>query len=364
MSEKSPQFPPGKAAVFNGPGRPFKMITGEVPAIGKDEILVKNLYTTICGSDVHTYCGHRKEPDEVVLGHEIVGHVLWFDPETPLKDFEGNEVEIGDRIVWSIFAVPPGVESPRPDMPQKSDRLFKYGHNLAKDNDVFNGGLADYCILRPNTAFIKISANIPVKVAATISCAHATVAGSLRIAGDIKGKRVMIFGAGLLGLSCCAMCKETGAEWIGLIDNDNSRLQWGTKFGADETYLLSGNTGDDTTSFPEADIVFDMTGSPDAMRAGIDLLALGGTAVWIGAVFPAKPVQIDAEQIVRKLLKITGLHNYNYQDFVNATSFVANNYHKYPFEALVEIEFELDDVENAFRSASKDRPVRVGVKIS
>ncbi len=362
MSEKSPQFPPGRAAIFNEPGRPFIMITGVVPHINVNEVLVKNKYTTICGSDVHTYCGRRKEPDHVVLGHEIVGDILWFEPGTQLKDFQGTKVEIGDRIVWSIFAAPAGVTAPRADMPQKSKDLFKYGHNLAKDDDIFNGGLADYCILRPNTAFLKISHDIPLKVAATISCAHSTVAGSLRVAGDIKGKRIMIFGAGLLGLSCCAMCKDAGADWIGLIDNDDSRLKWGSKFGVNETFLFSGKE-DKFDLFPQADVVFDMTGSPDAMRAGIDILALGGTAVWIGAVFPAQPVPIDAEKIVRKLLKITGLHNYNYQDFVNATSFVQNSYQKYPFEDLVEMEFALDEVENAFRAASKDKPVRVGVKI-
>jgi len=364
MTQQFPRFQPGKAAIFSGAGQPFRLVEGEVPPIGKGEILVRNRYTTICGSDVHTYCGHRKEPGEVVLGHEIVGEVLWFDPETSMEDYKGNPVQIGDRIVWSIFAVPAHTAPPRPDMPQKSDGLFKYGHAPAIHNDIFNGGLANYCVLRANTAFLKISADIPLKVAATISCAHATVAGGLRIAGEIKGKKVMIFGAGLLGLSCGAMCRQAGASWIGLVDNDNTRLQWGTKFGADEGYLFSNYPDQHTKPWPDADIVFDMTGNADAMNAGIGLLALGGCAVWIGAVFPSKPVQINAEQVVRKLLTIRGLHNYNYDDFVNAALFVENNYRKYPFEELVEKEFKLHEVETAFGFANREKPVRVGIEIS
>jgi len=109
---------------------------------------------------------------------------------------------------------------------------------------------------------------------------------------------------------------------------------------------------------------FDMTGSPQAMKAGIDSLAVGGIAVWIGAVFPDKPVPVDAQQIVRKVLQIRGLHNYNYEDFVNATAFIEANYLKYPFEDLIEKEYHLDEVADAFTYASDVKPVRVGIKIS
>ena len=197
---------------------------------------------------------------------------------------------------------------------------------------------------------------------ATISCAHATVMGALRIAGNIAGKSVIIFGAGLLGLSCVAMCKEAGATNIALIDNDESRLKWNAKFGGDATYLSGSAT--DRLPWPEADIVFDMTGSPQAMKTGIDSLALGGIAVWIGAVFPADAVQVDAQKIVRKVLQIRGLHNYNYDDFVNATVFIEDNYKKYPFEELIEKEYDLDQVEEAFAYAYESKPVRVGVKIA
>ncbi|MEO5888837.1 MAG: zinc-binding dehydrogenase [Ferruginibacter sp.] len=361
MSDTLPAFTPGKAAVFNGYGLPFEFIERQVPFIKAGEILVKNLYTTLCGSDLHTFCGRRLEPPQVVLGHEIIGEILWIDPAHAHKDLRGETIAAGDRITWSIFSVPEAVTPPRPDMPQKSERLFKYGHALATGDDVFNGGLADYCVLLSNTAFIKISLDIPIKVAATISCAHSTVAGALRVAGEITGKRVMVFGSGLLGLSCVAMCKEAGASWVGLADNDNQRLQWGDKFEADAVF----QSGRDATAqrMPEVDIVFDMTGNPQAMKTGMDSLAVGGIAVWIGAVFTGEPVQVDAQMVVRKLLQIRGLHNYNYSDFLIATLFIENNYQKYPFEDLVEMEYSLDQVETAFEYARDHKPVRVGIRL-
>lgn len=363
MNEILHNFPPGKAAIFNGPGLPFEFINRQVPFIKSGEILVKTLYTTLCGSDIHTYCGRRAEPPQVVLGHEIVGDILWIDPNHSQIDSRGEKIQIGDRITWSIFSVPPGIQAPRPDIPQKSEHLFKYGHALAKDDDVFNGGLADYCILRADTALVKISSLIPLKVAATISCAHATVTGALRIAGDIAGKKVLIFGAGLLGLSCVSMCREAGAIEIGITDPDAARLAWSEKFGADSTYSYPS---EESVLFPwpEADIVFDMTGNPQAMKIGIDSLAVGGCAIWIGAVFPAAPVPVDAQKIVRKVLQIRGLHNYNYEDFLSATLFIEENYKKYPFEDLIEAEYPLDKIEEAFAFATNSKPVRVGIKIS
>jgi D-arabinose 1-dehydrogenase-like Zn-dependent alcohol dehydrogenase len=281
----------------------------------------------------------------------------------PVMDMRGRQVAKGDRITWSIFAVPRGVEAPREDLPQKSEQLFKYGHAPSSKEDMFNGGLADYCVLRPNTAFIKISPEIPLKVAATISCAHATVTGALRVAGDVAGKNVLVFGAGLLGISCVAMCREADAKWVGLIDNDGTRLAWGAKFGADEMFTFTQNENGGFP-WPDADLVFDMAGHPSSMKAGLESLALGGCAVWIGAVFPAAPVPVDAQWIVRRVLSIKGLHNYNYDDLLNATIFIENNYLKYPFEELVEKEFVLDEVEEAFAYATESKPVRVGVSIS
>ncbi len=132
MNNQLPDFPPGKAAIFNGQGLPFELISHNLPSIGKNEILVRSLYTTLCGSDVHTYCGRRLEPPNVVLGHEIVGDILWIGSNHPAKDLRGAPIKKGDRITWSIFSVPQDVHPPRADMPQKSEHLLNMATHLLK----------------------------------------------------------------------------------------------------------------------------------------------------------------------------------------------------------------------------------------
>jgi alcohol dehydrogenase len=349
----------GRAVVFQEPGKPFELISAEIPEVGRGELLVRNLYTTICGSDVHTYCGRRKEPSRVVLGHEIVGEILLIHPDHKGTDLRGNTLRPGQRVTWTIFSVPPGVSAPRADIPQKSSGIFKYGHALTQDSDVFNGGLADYCLLRNNTAVVIISNEIPLPVAAPINCAHATIAGGIRTAGDIAGRKVLIFGAGMLGISCIAQCRVAGAAWIGVVDSLKERLDFAKSFTTDDVYLVDG--ADTYSGIPKVDIVFDLTGDPEVMRRGLERLAIGGIGIWMGAVFPASAVQIDAEMVVRNILQIRGLHNYNYDDLLNAADFIEKNHQTFPFWSLVEKEFALEKTGEAFEFASQEKPVRTGI---
>lgn len=350
--------------VFNGAGETLQMIERTLPGISPGEIIVRNLYTTLCGSDLHTFCGLRQEKTPTVLGHEIVGEVVEIGEGHSGLDYAGNPLGPGDIVTWCIFSSDPQSDEARRRMPQKASALFKYGHAQVTEHDAFHGGLAEYCILKENTAILRIPEGVPLDVAATINCAVATVAGALRLAGDVRGRRVLITGLGLLGIVCAAMCRDQGAGRIFTADINADRLRHSLDFGADETFLLaSAESAHCTECSPhDIDIAFDMSGAPDAMELGTRALRVGGTAVWIGAVFHARPVQVDAEQVVRKLLTLKGLHNYNYEDFAFAVDFIGRCHSLFPFDQIVGKEFVLPDAQAAFEYALKYKPLRVGIR--
>jgi len=348
-----------KLVAFNGHGVSMEVLNREIPTLQAGEILIKNLYTTICGSDLHTFCGYRHEKVPTVLGHEIVGEIVEFHPEHNKRDYAGNALQIGDRVTWSIFSSNPESALAIAGMPQKGEDLFKYGHAQITENDALHGGLSTHCIIRPGTTVLKLNLEIPLSVAATINCAIATVAGAIRLAGTITDKKIFISGSGLLGIVCSAMCKTLGASMINMTDINVERLTLSREFGVDHIFLST-----ETSEFPIGiDVVFDMSGSPDAMENGLETLAIGGMAIWIGAVFKTRPVQINAEKIVRNLNVIKGLHNYNYDDFVTAVEFISEQHKVFPFERMVEEEFALEDSEKAFQYAVAKKPIRVGVNL-
>jgi D-arabinose 1-dehydrogenase-like Zn-dependent alcohol dehydrogenase len=90
------------------------------------------------------------------------------------------------------------------------------------------------------------------------------------------------------------------------------------------------------------------------------LLAIGGRLVLVGSVFPERRVEFAAEQIVRKLLRIEGVHNYTPLDLDTALRFLERT--DAPFGDFVGAEFPLDEVNAAFERALRGMDVRVAVR--
>lgn len=349
-------------AIFRKAGIPIEITETRIPELGPGQILVKNLYVTLCRSDINTFIGKRIEKTPTILGHEIVGIIEDFGPYSWPNDERGYPVYSGDRITWAIYSSDPESPMAKKGFPQKAANLFKYGHEEITKENTLHGGLAEYTVLRKNTPVVKLSDNISNSFAATINCTVATVAGVLRLAGEIDGKSVGIIGTGMLGSIACAMCKTKGASKIIAFDIDNTKLQNAKLFGADECFNLIEES-DNIELLPKSDIVLEFSGSPDSVERSLLLLNLGGVTVWAGATFHQRDIKINAEKIIRNLHTIKGLHNYTNHDLIAAVTFVESHYEQFPFEDMIEAEFSLGKVNEAFDYAVKNNPYRVGINL-
>ncbi|MDX2304439.1 MAG: zinc-binding dehydrogenase [Microscillaceae bacterium] len=350
-----------KIAVFYSSQQAVILEEVAIPVLKPGEILVKNEYTTLCRSDLNTYCGKRSEKTPTILGHEIVGRIVAFGEEAIRFDLRNKSLELQDRITWGIYASDPDSEMSRSGMPQKGADLFKYGHEQITETSTLHGGLGEYILLRANTPMIKIDEQIPVQIAALINCSIATVAGAIRIAGDLQGKKVLISGVGMLGTIACAMAKANDAAQVCAMDVDPKRLATALRFGADSTILSSETPA--MLPNEKFNVLIELSGVASAMEKTLDMLSIGGVAVWIGATYPERDIQINAEKVVRNLLTIKGLHNYNQDDLTHAVEFIEKYYTQYPFESMVYDHFGLDEVNEAFAYALDKNPFRVGVRI-
>jgi alcohol dehydrogenase len=347
-----------KFASFVDCNQKFSINYQPLPVLKEGEILVKNLCTSLCRSDIHTYQGKRDEKSPTILGHEIVGVIEQLGPQAPLRDVRGNELKIGDKLTWAIFASSPEDMLSIAGIPQKAKDLFKYGHEQITEHSHFHGGLSDYTILRKNTPLAILNNELPNEIASLINCSVATVAGAIRLAGELKGKTVLVYGAGMLGIIACAMASKMGAINIIAVDQNKERLEISKKFGATQTHTPKA------ASELKVDIVLEFSGAISAMEISIHLLHIGGAAIWVGAVFAQPPVQINAEYIIRNLITIKGLHNYNNEDFINAVSFMEMNHKDFEFEQLIKKGFVFEEVEAAFEYAVNHNPFRVSIDLT
>ncbi len=357
-----------KTAIFHSHEQPMELKDIPIPVLKPGELLIKIEHATLCRSDLNTFCGKRFEATPTILGHEMMGTLIKFGPDSPQVDLAGQVLQIGDRLSWAIFASDPDSELAQKGIPQKAIDKFKYGHEPLTPSAVLHGGLSQFIILRPHTPIIKISPAIPSSVASIINCAVATVSGALRLAGEIRGKRVLVSGVGMLGIVACAMCQTQGAKDVIALDNNEARLETAKSFGS--TLQLRADDQLGTTlqrlygKKNPIDLVLEFSGITQAMENTLQVLDFGGTAIWVGATHPQPELRLNAEQIVRHLWTIKGLHNYNRKDFIHAVSFMEKHHADFPFPALIHDAFTLDQVNEAFAYALAVNPYRVGIKIS
>jgi|TARA_B110000495_G_C23041542_1_gene625121 putative phosphonate catabolism associated alcohol dehydrogenase len=354
--------------VFSKSGVPMKAQEFPFSRLKESELLVKIKYATICGSDLHTYRGLRKTPVPTILGHEIIGSIETLPHGNPIKDYYGDDLKVGDSITWSIAASCGDCHYCKINIPQKCRNLFKYGHEQITEHHPLSGGYAEYCHLAKGTTIIKIPDHIPYKVIGPANCATATTAAAFRIGGDCSGKVVIIQGAGMLGLTACAMAKYLGASEIIAIDIDEKRLSLAHKFGATKTLLFANdsdkivNDVQKITNGYKADLIIEMSGISKSVELGFNLLSIGGHYVLVGSVFTQPSVEISPETTVRSLFNIHGIHNYAPQDLAMAIRFLADCYMKYPFESLISSEFSLKEVNEAFDYSIATKSFRVAVR--
>lgn len=330
-------------ARWDGAGRPFTVVATETPAEpGPGEVLVRIELATVCGSDLHSVGGRRPSPAPGVLGHEQVGTVLAVGPDAP-RCVDGTPVTPGLRVVWSVTASCGSCDRCARDLPQKCRRLRKYGHEPLDAAAPLTGGFATHAVLWPGTAVVAVPAAVPDVVAAPASCATATVAAALRAGGALDGRRVLVTGAGMLGVTAAAMAAAAGAE-VTVLDPDPVRRAAAVRFGA----VPDGGHG----GVPDGvDVAVELSGAPDAVRTCLASLGTGGTAVLAGSVSPGDPVPLDPERVVRGLHTVVGVHNYRPADLQAAVDFLAAHHDRHPFSDLVGGRFGLDELDRAFTAA-------------
>lgn len=352
------------AAIFSGSGQPFRLEEFPIPRPGPGEVLVEIMCSTICGSDLHTWHGRRQEPTPCVLGHEIVGRIVSFGARAPRIDLKGDDLTEGDRITWTIAASCGDCFFCRRGLPQKCEHLFKYGHNAIAPGREFSGGFAECCILTAGTGIVKLPENLTDILAAPANCAVSTVAAAFRLAGPIEGSTVAVLGCGVLGTNAVAMARFLGAAKVIACDISPARSALASRFGADH-FAKPDQLLEHTRELTEgrgADVTLEFSGAAEAVTGAIASTRTGGTAVIAGTTTPGCGIHLDANELVRRMLTLRGLHNYGPEDLVSAVEFLTDFSSSVPFAELSGGEYALESIEHAFEVSTSSPGQRIAVK--
>ncbi|MGW4479983.1 zinc-binding dehydrogenase [Rhodococcus triatomae] len=311
-----------RTAVWTGAGVELRDV--EIPALTDGDLLVRVRLATICGSDLHTVTGRRSAACPSVLGHEAVGVVEAVGGETAA-------VSVGDRIVWSVTVACGRCERCRAGRTAKCATVRKVGHEPFEGDWALSGSYAEYIVLPAGTAVVRVPDTVPDAVAAPAACATATVMATLEAAGPLLRRRVLVYGAGMLGVTAAAACAEAGAR-VRITDLHPGRVDLAHRFGG------VGDAGG------TVDVVLDFSGSSDAIAQGLGRLDIGGVLVLAGSVAPGPALTVDPETVVRRHLTITGVHNYEPKHLQQAVDFLERTGAVFPWADVVSSPVELDEL--------------------
>jgi alcohol dehydrogenase len=358
----------GRLAVYDAPAQPFEIRLFPVRSPRASEVLVKIRMSTICRSDIHSWLGHRPNPCPGVLGHEIIGNIVELGAGIT-HDMRGEKLAPGDRITWSEYFIPGGNYFTEVlDLPQKSPGVDKYGHMAATTEPHHHGGFGDYCYVLPQSWILKLPDELTDEEATPVNCGVATMVCVTEQSEVKLGDAVVIQGLGLLGLYGAALAKGRGARLVIGLDTVPARRELARQFGVDHVF--------DPSAMPEADLVkqvralckpegadavIEVCGYAEVIPAGIQFLRAGGRYALAGVVNPDSFVKIDVNQILRKLITLRGVHNYHPRHLIEALDFVHANRARYPFHALVDGKYPLEQVGQAMRDAEDRKVLRAAI---
>ncbi|MEK3899154.1 MULTISPECIES: NAD(P)-dependent alcohol dehydrogenase [unclassified Paenibacillus] len=309
----------------------------DMPVAREGEVIVKLEVVGICGSDVH-YLEHGRIGDFVVngdfiLGHECAGEVVELGPGV-------KHLKVGDRV-----ALEPGVTCGQCEFCKSG----KY--NLCPDvrflaTPPYHGCLMDYMAYPENMAF-KLPDNVSSEEGALVEPLavglHAAAQGGVKL-----GDRVVILGAGCIGLVTLLACKAYGATEIVVVDIIEKRLEAAMKLGA--TRVINARQEDVLeaiaawTGGAGVDKVIETAGSEHTVKQTPYLVKRGGTIVLVGLA--AKDIiDFDFMQIMFKEAGIQSVFRYR-NLYPAAIGAIADG--KIDVKGIVTHEFEFEDTQRAF----------------
>lgn len=269
------------------------------PTCGDGEVLVRVRRVGVCGTDMHIYCGNQPFLSYPrVMGHELAGEVA----EAPA----GSGLRAGDPVYIIPYIACGTCVACRKGKENCCTRIGVLGVHR-------DGGLAEF--LSVPERFVKKAEGLSLDQAAMIEFlaigAHAVRRGS-----PDKGDKVLVVGAGPIGIAAALFAKLRGAD-VTAIDGREDRLAFcREKVGVDETFVAGPSTASDLEAHTGGDffdIVFDATGNPKAMEAGFAYVAHGGTYVLVSIV-PAD-IRFSDPEFHKREMTLMGSRNATAEDF-------------------------------------------------
>lgn len=272
-----------------------------------------------------------------MLGHESAGIITQVGSAV-------STLKVGDRV-----AMEPGTCCRRCE-PCKRGK-----YNLCEDmrfaaTPPYDGTLAKYYVL-PEDFCYKLPESMSLQEGALME-PLAVAVHIVRQAQVSPGQSVVVFGAGPVGLLCCAVATAFGASKVIAVDIQQPRLDFAQKYATTSTFMPSKVAAQENAARLNkendlgagADVAIDASGAEPSVHTGIHVLRNGGTYVQGG--MGRSEIQFPIMAACSKELTLRGSFRYGSGDYKLAVDLVSSG--RVDVKSLITGTVKFEEAEEAF----------------
>jgi L-idonate 5-dehydrogenase len=336
----------------------LRIETEEYSAPGEGEVLIRAASGGICGSDLHYFhhggIGDVRVLDPIILGHEASGTVVQVGAGVEhLKAGDGVAINPStpcDRCKYCVAG-----------LQQHCMEMLFMGSAMYRPHR--QGAFREHLVVRARNC-IPVSTNTPLQQAALAEPLAVCLHAANRVAGKdgdaLKGKNVIVTGAGPIGGLCAAVAKYLGAANVVITDIETFTLSVASQMGATTTIDVSSGT-DELEQYERDkgyfDFGFECSGAAAALSHAVRVLKPQGTLVQVGnaAVMP-----VPFSRVVPREITITGSFRFH-EEFNTAVNLINDGLVN--VEPLISQQLPMSQAVEAFQLAS-DRSQAVKVLLT
>jgi L-idonate 5-dehydrogenase len=321
-----------KAVVVHGAGD-LRIDALPDPVAGPGEVLIAMEWGGICGSDLayyrHGASGTAQLRRPLVLGHEMAGRIAALGPGVSGLGV-GQPVTVHPATLVGDHVLPARIAGRTNLYPE-----IRYCGSAAFDPHT-DGGFSELKVVRADQ--IRVLPDGVSTRQGSLAEPLAVALHAVSRAGDIRGRDVLVNGAGPIGALVVAAAKYRGAARVIAADLSEPSLAVARAMGADKTVNLSAGE-----VLPEDnELVFEASGAAAALGAVLHTTARGGTVVQVGNL-PGSAVSAVLGDLVTR--EISWLGSYRFVDEItDAVAALAQGIDVTP---LITHTFALDDAARA-----------------
>jgi L-iditol 2-dehydrogenase len=324
-----------RVSVLRGPGD-VALEERPEPEPGPGQVAVRIASVGVCGSDTHYYdhgrIGRFVVEQPLVLGHEAAGEVVALGPGVTAPP-------VGQRV-----SIEPGV----PDLTCSQCLAGRY--NLCPDMRFFatppiDGAFAEYVVV--HAAFAHPVPDALSDDAAALLEPLSVGIWACRKARVTAGSRVLVTGAGPIGLVSVQTALAFGATEVVVSDVNPTRLDIAKELGA--TQVVDARTTSVTELDRPPEVLLECSGHPAATASAIRALDRAGRAVLVGMGGDELPLPLSVVQ--ERELELTGTFRYA-GTWPTAIALVASG--RVDLDRLVTGTYGLAQAEDALTAGRRD----------